>query len=250
MTFSEEFRTSQEQDFEEGVEYPVAFGITFTPQVQMYSLIALGVIGFLYILMNMTMPAWETLKTKQSEQADLKSQVEAQKSGEYGKKIKKLELELQKKEVLKQQVLALFADENNLKTLLLDVNQFFKSRNVDLISFTPTDPVIIEDSSLGAALNNKLKKQTVSLEMEGDFQQIYSIIRDLERLQPLILVNNLSANVEDGGNEVFVVTAPEGTQVIRGGATKVKVVAQISVILPLTPEEAAQAAAPPAEAPK
>lgn len=249
MTFSEEFNSDEGQDFGEGLEYPEAFGITFTPKVQMYALIGLGVVGFLYLLMNMTMPAWNNLKTKQTEQADLKNQVETQKSGEYGKKIQTLEQQLQEKEALRKQVLALFADESNLRTLLLDVNQFFKSRNVELISFTPTDPVIIEDSSLGEALNKKLKKQSVSLEMEGDFQQIYAIIRDLERLQPLIVVNNLNANVVDSGNEVFVVTAPEGTQVIRGGSSKVKVTAQISVILPLSPEEAAQLAPPPAETP-
>lgn len=243
MTFTPEYTTANEdQEFDQVVEYPEAFGITFTPNVQMYSLIGLGVLGFLYLMMNMALPAWEKLSQKQSEQAELKSDVELRQSGEYTRRIQQLEQELVEKEALRRQVLALFADEANLRTLLLDVNQFFKTRNVDLISFTPTEPVIITDGSLGEAVNNKLRRQTVSLDIEGDFRQIYAILRDLERLQPLIVINNLDVQVMDGGNEVFVVTAPQGAQVIPGGDRKVKVTTQISVILPLSEDQkAAQA---------
>lgn len=237
MTFSEEYIPDRGQDLGEDIEYPTAFGITFTPRVQMYSLIGLGVVGFLYILMNLTWPAWKTLETKQAEQRELESQIEMRSSEEYAQKISRRQQELREKEALRQQVLALFADEESLKTLLLDVNRFFKSRNVELLSFTPSDPTIINDGSLGTAVNNKLKRQTVSLDMQGDFRQIYSIVRDLERLQPLVVVNSLNANVLEGGDQVFVVASQGGTEVIPGGDTKVKVSAQVSVLLPLTAAE-------------
>ncbi|GAP97533.1 hypothetical protein [Leptolyngbya sp. NIES-2104] len=65
--------------------------------------------------------------------------------------------------------------------------------------FKPDDKgaAVINDSSLGAPINNKLKRQTIDIEIRGNFNQTQSIFRTIERLQPLLLVRNLDVKVVD-----------------------------------------------------
>lgn len=56
---------------------------------------------------------------------------------------------------------------------------------------------VINDSSLGDPINNKLKRQTIDIEIRGNFNQTQSIFRTIERLQPLLLVRNLEVKVVD-----------------------------------------------------
>ena len=57
--------------------------------------------------------------------------------------------------------------------------------------------IVISDSSLGAPINNKLKRQTIDLEVRGNFNQTQSIFRTIERLQPLLLLRNLEVKAID-----------------------------------------------------
>ncbi|ACK71685.1 type IV pilus assembly protein [Gloeothece citriformis PCC 7424] len=192
MTFSEDYSTQQGASLEESGKYPVAFGITFTPKVSGIALGALGAFGAVYILMNMVMPAYTTYQEQKAEEASLLEQVEQQKTGEFEKKLQKAEAELQQKQALRKEILAFFGSEKSLDTLLLDINKFFKSRNVALLKFTPDgEATVIDDSSLGQGVNQKLKRQNINIEMEGGFVQTQAILKDLERLQPLILIQNL-----------------------------------------------------------
>lgn len=248
MTFTEEFIAEEGQTLIGGSEYPQAFGITFTPKVQAIALGVLGVIVGVYVFANLVMPAYSSYQAKKTEEADLQSQVETQRKGEFKKKIQAAEVELSEKQGLKKQVITFFGDEKSLKTLLLDVNQFLQSRNVELLSFSPeADTVIINDGSLGPAVNNKLKRQTINIELKGGFEQTQSILRDLERLQPLILIKNLNTQVTEDQSPVLVVTSKDKSQpqVISKEEKKVRTTFQIQVILPLTAEEAAQFAPAP-----
>jgi type IV pilus assembly protein PilO len=63
-----------------------------------------------------------------------------------------------------------------------------------------TVPDILTDGSLGPELNNKLKRQTINVEIEGNFNHAQSIIRRIELLQPLLILRNME--VKYGGEQV------------------------------------------------
>jgi len=114
-------------------------------------------------------PAYTDLQRLQIDKDSKQQQVDQQTSGLGATKFQKIESQLQQKEATKQQILALFAQEKNLSTILLDISNIFKSRNVKLISFQPQalEPVVVSDSSLGSAVNNKLKRQTFNVKSKG-----------------------------------------------------------------------------------
>ncbi len=63
-----------------------------------------------------------------------------------------------------------------------------------------TVPGVLTDGSLGVALNNKLKRQTFNVEIEGNFNHAQSIIRRIELLQPLLILRNM--DVKYGGEQI------------------------------------------------
>lgn len=241
MTISEEFISEDEQGFEEESSYPVAFGITFTPQVTGIALAALGLVGAAYILMTFVMPAYDQYKTLKAEEQEKLDQVQLQQSGALDQKLLTREGDLIRTQDLKAQVLSLFSNERTLDTLLLDLSRFFAARNVTLLKFQPQGEVtIVNDNSLGASVNNMLKRQSIAVEMEGTFQQTQAVIRDLERLQPLLLVKNLNSQLSEESISVLVVNSGGSTQVIPQANEELTTNFIMDVILPLNPEEAAQ----------
>lgn len=140
--FTEEFEDRELEEFE---EYPIAFGITFTPRNSGIAAAVLGLLGSFYLLFNWVMPAYDTLQQLQNDAAGKQQQIDQQKSGLGPAELAKIESQLQQKEATKQQILALFAQEKNLSTILLDISKIFKSRNVKLISFQPQvlEPVVV-----------------------------------------------------------------------------------------------------------
>ncbi len=63
-----------------------------------------------------------------------------------------------------------------------------------------TVPDLLTDGSFGPELNNKLKRQTISVEVEGNFSHAQSIIRRIELLQPLLILRNME--VKYGGEQI------------------------------------------------
>lgn len=254
MTFTNDFTSEEGQDFEESGKFPVAFGITFTPKVSAIALGILGGIGAIYILLNMVIPAYNTYQEQKIEEASLNEKIEQQSSGEFDLKIQNAERELQQKQALRKEVLVFFGSEKSLDTLLLDINRFFKSRNLDLISFVPEGEVtVIQDSSLGQDVNQKLKRQNINIQMEGGFEQTQSILRDLERLQPLMLVKNITTQTIEDQDKVRVVTSKNNPQVIPQD-NKVKTTFLLQVILPVSfgdlPPPAPEPSPQPGESPQ
>ncbi|MFM8297271.1 MAG: pilus assembly protein [Microcystis aeruginosa] len=245
MTFTEEFEERESEEFD---EYPIAFGITFTPRNSGIAIAVLGLLGSFYLLFNWVMPAYNTLQQLQNDAAGKQQQVDQQKSSLVPAQFQKIESQLQQKKAIKQQILALFAKEKDLSTILLDISNIFKSRNVKLISFQPQrlEPVVVSDGSLGSAVNNKLKRQTFNVKMEGNYAKTQEVIRDLERLQPLILLNSLNTQMEKEGAAVKVVsTGNNKATIVPQSDQPVTTTFLLNVIIPLSAAELAKLAPPP-----
>ena len=245
MTFTEEF---EDRELEEFDEYHIAFGITFTPRNSGIAAAVLGLLGSFYLLFNWVMPAYNTLQQLQNDAAGKQQQVDQQKSGLGAAEFPKIESQLQQEKAIKQQILSLFAKEKDLSTILLDISNIFKSRNVKLISFQPQglEPVVVSDGSLGSAVNNKLKRQTLNVKIEGNYANTQEVIRDLERLQPLILLNSLNTQVDKEGSTVKVVSTGNNKATIdTQGDKPVTTTFILDVIIPLSAEELAKLAPPP-----
>ncbi|MEA5599213.1 pilus assembly protein PilO [Rivularia sp. UHCC 0363] len=238
---------SEEMNFESGLEeesspYPVIFGITFTPIISGVLIGLLGVAGAAYLLLNFVMPAWETFGQKQSKQQELEGQVEQKKASLQNIDKIKAELALAKRQ--QSQVLAVFANEKTLDTLLIDLNRLVEAGNVQLSAnavkaklekFTPdsqgTQPVT--DGSLGAAVDGKLKRSSTEISISGTYEQTQSILRNIERLQPLLLV-------KDYQSTLLAETIKEG-EPTRVGPTPITTNFKLEALVPMNPQEAAAA---------
>ncbi len=258
MTMSQDFnfRDQGGQLGSETPAYPEAFGITFTPKIIGIVVGVLGVAGGAYILLNMVMPRWEEYQQKQGQAQDLQSQVEQKKASI--KQIDQVKADLAQATRQNIQVLSLFANENTLDTLLLDINRLVEATNsqvpanavrAKLTRFVPASQQAepINDGSLGAIVDGKLKRSSITIEIEGTFEQTQSIMRNIERLQPLLIVKDYQARL----TPETATNSSEEEQVIRVGPAPITTSFEIQALMPLNSEEvAAKAKAAEAEAKK
>lgn len=302
MTASGDF-IPQDPEFEVAPNYPTAFGITFTPTV---SGIACGIVGVgaaIFLWITFVQPALDQYNQLKDQVEQKKAQLLEQERVE--KQLKDAKARLVQVGKQREDVMALFATQNDLDTVLIDLNKLIETNNAGLLAarqaklatcpawvraqytsiasaqsfeeqngplvaeaklkkFQPVDlaqatqgkpvpvPGVINDGSYGEALNNKLKRQTINVEFEGNFNQTQSIFRAIERLQPLLIVHNL--DVKLGGNNSGTV----GKRLFESGPGEtirfltncqpdslVTTTFQMDALLPLTPEEMKQVAAPP-----
>ncbi|BAQ59663.1 type IV pilus biogenesis protein PilO [Geminocystis sp. NIES-3708] len=191
---SDEF-DPQDEDFGEGGDFPVAFGITFTPQV---TGIAIGVGGFLiagYLFWSQVLPVWNELSELNKQKQEKQSQLEQLNSSKLDLVIAKKQNELTEAKDLKEDVLKLFATDQTLDTLLLDVNSFTNFSNIKMNTFVPTlERQTVADESFGSLATNNLQVKSYSIDLEGSFNQLQLFLQDLERLQPLLVVKNLNTS--------------------------------------------------------
>ncbi|WP_414550084.1 pilus assembly protein PilO [Anabaena sp. CCY 0017] len=249
MTMSQDFQFSdQGGEFSSETSYPVAFGITFTPKVIGIVVGVLGIAGAAYMLLNMVMPAWETYQQKQGQAENLQSQVEQKKASI--KEIDQVKADLAQAKRQNIQVLSLFANENTLDTLLLDINRLVEATNspvaanavrAKLTRFVPaseqSEP--INDGSLGPIVDGKLKRSSITIELEGTFEQTQSIMRNIERLQPLLIVKDYQARLSPEPTT----QSSDGEEVIRRvGPAPITTSFEIQALMPRNPEEVAAAA--------
>ncbi|BBD58071.1 hypothetical protein NIES2109_08400 [Nostoc sp. HK-01] len=247
MTLSEDLNfADQGEEFDSGASpYPVVFGISFTPQIIGIIAGVVGLFGALFILLNMVMPAWDNYQQQQAKSGELQGQIDQKKA--TLKQIDQVKKDLADAKQQKIQVLGLFSNEKTLDTLLLDLNRLVESGNAQvppnavkakLQKFAPTtnkaEP--ITDGSLGVAVDNKLKRISINVEFVGTYEQTQSILRNIERLQPLLIVRDyqsvlapVQANTQSG-------------KVIRQvGPPPITTSFQLQALIPLTPEELAAA---------
>lgn len=246
MTMSQDFNfDAQGGEFGSETSYPVAFGITFTPKIIGIVVGSLGFAGAAYMLLNMVMPTWESFQNKQIQANDLQSQVEQKKASIQQIGQVKAELAQAKQETI--QVLSLFANEETLDTLLLDINRLIESSNAEVSANAvraklkrfvpasqPAEP--IKDGSLGAIVDGKLKRSSINVEIEGTFEQTQSIVRNIERLQPLLIVKNYQARLSPQQ-----ATDSSGEEVIRVGPAPITTSFELQALMPLNSQEVAAA---------
>lgn len=193
MTVSGNLAPSAGRPSEIDSPYPVLFGMPITPTVTGILLASAGLLGALYLLINFVQPLWQQKQELEQSIATKEAQLANQQS--TIKEISKVENALKVAQQREAEVLSLYADEEQLKTLLLDFNQIAGERNSKLTKFEPTSsaPEPLTDASIGGSVNGKLRQQIFKVEMEGNFEATRSTVLTLERLQPLLLIKNLKS---------------------------------------------------------
>ena len=235
MTFADDFAT------EKGVaeDYPVAFGITFTPMVSGIAIAVAGIALAAYGYINFVNPAQAKYKEVSTKKVELQAQLEKIKTGDLQLKLAELEAELADQKVVKARVLAMFTSEDDLETLLIDLNNFVASNQGTLIDYQPEgDITTIDDASLGAEVQGKLKRKTISLSIKGTFNETKQILQDLERLQPLLMVQTISSTVEDKPTAILTSSRSE---IVPKDQAELKTQIKLDAILPSSQQELEQA---------
>ncbi|MGB3310645.1 MAG: hypothetical protein WA939_18030 [Nodosilinea sp.] len=65
----------------------------------------------------------------------------------------------------------------------------------ELLRFNPSPPVILAEEDGPPELNGKLERYTVDVSMQALFPQTLSIMRNIERLEPLIVIRDLQQSI-------------------------------------------------------
>jgi type IV pilus assembly protein PilO len=251
-------------NFEEPV-YPTVFGIELTPKV-LGIVAALAGVGLSFFLFNkFAQPVRVTnqalkadIETKEAQLANQQQELEA---------IAKIEAELAQAMQQRRNVYSLFADPSSMDTLLLDLNQRIKNSNASLNSlrqqvqargippilveaklrqFNPAGETVVTDGSLGDAVNNKLKKQTYSVQFSGDFAQTQAILRNIERLEPLLLISGFQMGAGEAVTETVI---GANGQVVGQPKQSLNTTFQIDALIPTGDPNQPPAVAPATSAP-
>jgi type IV pilus assembly protein PilO len=247
MTVSDDLNFAEQSgEFDSATPaYPVVFGISFTPKIIGILVAVFGLAAAAYILLNLVIPAWENYRQQQAKSAELQGQIQ-QKIASL-KQIEKVKEELAQAKQQKIQVLGLFANEKTLDTLLLDMNRLVQSGNAQKISFNTVSaklkkfvpasqkPEPITDGTLGTQVDGKLKRSSINIEISGTYEQTQSIIRNIERLQPLLIVKDYQSTLAPADTG----TLSDKTVVVRSGPASINTSFQLQALMPLTPEEIA-----------
>ncbi|NJN88284.1 MAG: hypothetical protein HC881_20815, partial [Leptolyngbyaceae cyanobacterium SL_7_1] len=205
MTAGGDFVPAGTNNFDEPPNYPTVFGVRLTPTVLGILLPLLGALLSYGLWSYIVQPIYQQNVTLKDQVREKEAQLVNQE--EIRRQIADAQQRLAEAERLKADVLTLFADEERLDTLLLDVNDRVQSVNAGitdldlqatLSKFAPTtpEPQIIADSSFGAPVNQVLQRHVYDVEMKGNFAQTQSIIRSIERLQPLLVVQNFDSQID------------------------------------------------------
>jgi type IV pilus assembly protein PilO len=197
-----------EQDLEEAGG-PSLFGIQFTPKVIGIAIAIAGLLLAAAGIYKVVLPAIQQGSTLSQEIETTQKAIEEQNE----RLSKKAEAEQELANALKRRasVTGLFADESTLETLLFDLNEQLNQINASIkaddekariTQFEPvqkdgSDTEIVNDSSLGAGVNGKLRRQAYEVEFEGSFAQTQQFLTMLERLQPLLVVRNLTTELKE-----------------------------------------------------
>ncbi|MBD2195554.1 MULTISPECIES: pilus assembly protein PilO [Calothrix] len=250
MTVSEDFNFAENNgELSESSGGKQLFGISITPQLIGILVAVLGIAGALYVVLNMVMPAWDSYQQQQGKIGELQGQVDQKKASL--KKIDQVKAELEQAKQQQVQVLSLFASEKTLDTLLLDLNRLVETTNAqvsatgvrgELKKFAPVsqkaEPIV--DGSLGLQVDGKLKRSSVNIQIVGTYEQTQSILRNIERLQPLLIVKDYQSNLERIPIES---SSDQGAKKPTAFLTSINTNFQLQALMPLTPEEIAAAAA-------
>ncbi|MEB3827314.1 type 4a pilus biogenesis protein PilO [Phormidium sp. CCY1219] len=267
MTVSEEFIPMEEEQ-EAAPPPPGSYKIgnfVITPQIQgiLVAVVGVAIAGAV---------GWQLLLPALQERDRLETEI-AQKEAEIIQKrtrISKLDeakAQLAQVEQQKENVLGLFAQGATLETLLLDVNKIAKQSGANLELFQPIEEpdnewIFSAEAQAGAAaqqpqegenaaggtspaglkLSEAVKGQTFEIELQGNYQETQQSLRQLERLQQMVMVGEFSAELDRDSQKIFV--TPEGKISDRANPT-LNTSFNLIAVMPLPPEQLKQLAAPP-----
>ncbi len=247
MTMSDDLNFVEEGEEFEGSQsaYPSLFGITFTPKIGGIGIGVLGLLGAGYLVLNMVMPAWQAYQERQAKTVEIQGQIDSKNASV--KQIGKVKEQLAKAKQQKVQVMALFANESTLDTLLLDLNRLVESGSTSgsgivkgkLKKYVPANQKaeLITDGSLGAGVNGKLKRRMVNVEIEGTYEQTQEIVRNIERLQPLLIVKDYDSKLAPPPQ----MNGPTGKLIPYTGPPGIATNFQLQALVPASPADIAAA---------
>lgn len=241
MTFNDEFMPGGAE--EESSSYPTAFGVTFTPPIIGGIVAIIGLLGTAYIALTFIQPAFDEYNTKQNELAAKIKEVEELKKTVQN--IEKLQGDLVKAEAQRKEVLSLFSTERNLDTLLLDINNSVKERRADLKTFAPVVPATQTAQQQTTSANDPFQRQTFTIALDGTFEQMQAIIRNIERLQVLTVVREFNTTVTKEPKIVI----NQGQATISGAPT-LTTTFKLETIVPRTAPPTPAASPSPSPTPK
>lgn len=247
MTYAdEEFIPAEGQ--EETASYPRAFGITFTPRI-LGVIIALAGLGLAtYLLLNLVLPQWERYQKLQGDIDTANGQIKGKE--QIKKDIETARAKLEQAKQQNKQVLNLFANEEALDTLLLDLNNSVEARNGTLISFKPVldSKEKPNESSLNPQVKDKLTVKRTALEFEGSFDEVQSILRSFERLQSLLIVKDFRADISApqslkvmGNGKVVPLIIDKNKREFIGAKPTIKTTFILEALSPVSQEETKKA---------
>ncbi|MGB3787212.1 MAG: hypothetical protein WA949_04320 [Phormidesmis sp.] len=259
-----DFVSPDEAGFIDEPTNPVIFGLEITPTILGVLIALVGVGGAGYLYKEKVMPVAAGNTALRTEIATKEGQLVSQ--AQELENIAKVEAELAVAMQKRRNVYSLFASEKTMDTLLFDINQRVESSNATLNgirnqvrargippilleaqmkTFSPGEKVVVADGSLGEGVNNKLKRETYTVSFSADYAQTQSILRNLERLEPLLLVRNFSINSAQIVEETII--GSDG-QVISSPKAQLDTSFEIDALIPTADADVPPEVAPPAEA--
>ena len=231
MTFADDFATDELLED----EYPSAFGITFTPLIMGVAIAVAGITLAVYGFMKYVKPAQEELQQTVTQKQELQAQLNSIKSGDLQLKLAQLQADLAEKKVLKSRVLSMYTSEEDLETMLIDLNSFIASNGGDLIQYQPDSNIsVVGDASLGSGVQGKLKRKGISMTFEGTFNETKQILQDLERLQPLLMVQSIGSTVTEKPTALITSNRSE---IVPNEQAELKTQIKLNAILPQSQAE-------------
>ena len=256
-----DFVPPEDADFIDEPMNPVIFGIELSPTIIGVLLALVGIAGAAYLFIKVVQPAAEANATLRADISTKEGQLVAQ--AQQLENVEKLEAELEQAMQRRRNVYGLFANEKTMDTLLLDINQRIETTNASLNGvraqvrergippilleaqlqqFVPGEKVVVEDSTLGEAINGKLRRETYAVNFSGDYAQTQSILRNLERLEPLLMVSNFTI---DSSEEIPETVIGASGQVIIDPKSKLDTTFQIDALIPTSDADVPPEIVPP-----
>jgi len=256
-----DFVPPDDADFIDEPTNPVVFGVEFTPTIIGVLIALIGLGGAVYMFLKLAQPVAQANATLRSEITAKQGQLVSQ--GQQLEDIENLEKALEDAMQRRRNVYGLFANEKTMDTLLLDINQRIESSNANLnglraqirerglvpvlleaqlVTFSPGEKVVIEDSSLGEGVNGKLRRETYEISFSGDYAQTQNILRNLERLEPLLMVRNFSVNSNESVGETVIGASG---QVVISPKAQLDTTFQLDALIPTADADVPPEIAPP-----
>jgi type IV pilus assembly protein PilO len=229
---------------------PVVFGITFTPPILGGVLAVAGVIGGVALLVQVVMPQYQTYLDLQAKVAEKQARLD--RVAEEKQKVQKTLNDLERARATQAQVLALFPAPTTLSVLPVDLNRIVTEQfgQMTKLEAGKDGLMLVSDDSWGEAVKEKIRQQVFQVGFEADYDRTNNILRNLERYQSMLAIDNLSSELKLSKQPVRF---DEKTgQFVAQGTPQIRIATSFSlkVLLPLSAQELAQKAAAAAEGEK